>query len=169
MRHWWEVEVVNVGQESCPTADSTRAHADISINSYESRIERTGLCVMQICEVHPRAFHSREIWMQMRGTLENRERLPVSRKSRSVESRVDAARARKEGHDAPRRADKPDEKELPGKSHVPKSLRNPLRMPLGLTISAWTVQDGACESAKQKDAITSERIRANAFFAFAIR
>lgn len=38
MRHWWEVKVVNAGQEPGPRLGPV---ADISINSYESRIERT--------------------------------------------------------------------------------------------------------------------------------
>lgn len=82
---------------------------------------------MQICEVHSRAFYSREIWMQMRGTLENWKSLPVSAVpigwiARWRDSREKGRSRRAPPRAAARRADKLDEKELPGKSRVPKSL-----------------------------------------------
>jgi len=50
--------VVNVGQEPGSILRTALARADISINSYESRIERATGCVLCRCRVHPRAFYS---------------------------------------------------------------------------------------------------------------
>lgn len=56
---------------------------------------------MQIREVHPRVLQPEDMNANARNVRKSKDY--PSRESRSVESRVDAARARKEGHDAPNR------------------------------------------------------------------
>jgi len=76
--------VVNAGQEPGPgLAARARARADISINSYESRIERARL-VMQILGPRIRSRSRDSIRMQMRRAFEIENRKSTDRDSPSM-------------------------------------------------------------------------------------
>lgn len=131
--------MVNAGQEPGPRHGPV-SRADISINSYESRIERTERRYVDTRG----ATRSFARTLQPKDTNANalRDRKNFPPREYSDRWRVVATRRLPRGEGGSRRgasrrrADKPDEEELPGKSRVLKSLRNPLRMPLGLTIPA---------------------------------